>query len=81
MVKSFCVVMLVLTWMFFTLLLMPPQHNYPQIFQAVTQVTHMPSFAYSGSFLEYRISLYDDGSGRIYPKMSNYKTREFVYAP
>ena len=81
MVKIFFVFITLISGVFLTLLLLPYKQDYPKQIEALSGVTKIPSIAYGGSFLEYRVSLYDDESGRLYPQMSNYKTREFVYAP
>jgi len=40
----------------------------------------LPSTVNSTSFLEKRVSVYNDFSNRIYPQMSEYTQESFVYA-
>ena len=46
----------------------------------VLTLSKLPGFALSSGFIEYRVRSYDDRAGSLYPKMSNYKNMDFIYA-
>jgi hypothetical protein len=48
--------------------------------ELLSQITKLPGFTRSTSFLEHRIQIYEDSSNQLYPKMKNYKQMDFVYA-
>ena len=48
--------------------------------EQLSQVAAFPSVALSNSFLEKRITLYDDTSNRLYPEMHNFQKLDFIYA-
>jgi len=44
------------------------------------ELTQLPSPTNSTTFLEYRVSLYQDFTNKIYPQMQENSYSEFVYA-
>jgi hypothetical protein len=58
---------------------MTKQNNAKEL-TVLSELTKLPGFARSTSFLEHRISLYKDNSNRLYPKMFSTGKMDFVYA-
>ncbi len=56
------------------------KQEHSQFLSLVTSLTHLPGLALSTSFLERRVSEYQDQSNRLYPQMRYYKEMDYVYA-
>lgn len=48
--------------------------------QELTNLTKLPGIALSTNYLEHRVIYYEDYANKLYPKMSNYKKMDYVYA-